>query len=335
MRRVWLLACVVAQLLFAGGAAALDRQVVVLRPRELPGAAWPEGTQAVIAELALGDYELSVQNSAAPDLTTLFRELEHAAAEPGTLGAVAVLREGPLGVAYVSVRDVDGPVRIEYEVRAGAVAEGAIALRVREFLRLGHLQIPRGASRERGEHDAGASGAPPASPPENPILVWIGWGAAFSSDVGLLGGVLALGARVPLGSRLALDITAALSPARRSLDTRAGGVKVRSRQGATHLAVVPWFDAQQSVTLGAGAGFLWLSESSTAGAGFAARSDSTVVALISGRASWTGRYRDVGVIVLAETGLAFPAVTVRADDTELARFGRPWTLAVVGFGWAF
>jgi hypothetical protein len=80
---------------------------------------------------------------------------------------------------------------------------------------------------------------------------------------------------------------------------------------------------------------LWVSESAVPNAGFEARRDSTVVALLSGRATWTGRYGDVGIMALLETGLAVPAVTIRADDTELARVGRPWTLALGGLGWAF
>ncbi|HEX9619236.1 MAG TPA: hypothetical protein VF989_03810 [Polyangiaceae bacterium] len=330
MRRVWVLACVVAHLLLAGEAMALERRVVVLRPRELPAAAWPQGTQAVIAELALGDYELRVQNSGAADLATLFRELESAAAEPETVGAVAVMRQGPLGIAYVSVRDGDGPVRVEYEVQAGAVAEGAVALRVRELLRLGHLEIPR-----EPQTDAGAPEAPPPVPARNRILGWIGGGAAFSSSAGLLGGVLALGVRVPFGDPLAFDVTMALSPVGGSVDTAAGGVEVHARQATVHLVVVPWSNRSQSVGLGAGAGMLWVSESAVPNAGFEARRDSTVVALLSGRATWTGRYGDVGIMALLETGLAVPAVTIRADDTELARVGRPWTLALGGLGWAF
>jgi hypothetical protein len=166
-------------------------------------------------------------------------------------------------------------------------------------------------------------------------LGWIGGGAAFSSDAGLLHGVFALGARVPLLDVLAVDATLALSPFRGDLDTLAGNVEVQAQQAALHLVLIPWFDRMQSVGFGLGGGALWLSETSTAVSGFEARRDDARVALLSARIGWEGHYAGWALVALLETGWALPAATVHADDLELAEVGRPWTLVVAGLGRAF
>ena len=127
----------------ATNAWADERQVIVLNLRGNASLSpWPEGTRAVIAELSASDDQVLVRPSSAATLSSLMTELEKAASEEQTVGAVCIGQSGSAAIAYVWVNGGSSAIRVEDDTREGAVAEGALALRVTEILHVRNVELP-------------------------------------------------------------------------------------------------------------------------------------------------------------------------------------------------
>lgn len=341
MKRKALLAVAGALLALARPALSEEHRVMVLMSRELSARPWPEGTQAVIAELAARNYQVVVVSSDAHDLSALLEELERAAHAPATSAAIAVLRDGSLGVAYVWTPRDGNVVQVQAETSDGAVGEGALALRVTELIRARDLALPAPGAPEKPAAPPApkAKAARPIAPPVakesgTPPLLWLGAGPTFVSgaDAPLVAAVL--GARLPTGFRpLALDASAAISITPLRIGTDAGTVDVSARQAALHLLYDPWSRSIVNLALGAGLGAVWLDETARAKAGYTANADDAYVGLLSLRARGSVQSGNLSFVVTAEPGVLLQSASIRASGSELSRIGRPWTTISAGFGW--
>jgi hypothetical protein len=96
----------------------------------------------------------------------------------------------------------------------------------------------------------------------------------------------------------------------------------------------PFRDRQIGLSLGLGGGVVWVHGDGVAESGFAATDDSTRVAILSARATAFFTHDDWSLLLALEPGVMLPAVSVSAGN-DVARLGRPWTQASIGFGWNF
>lgn len=340
MKRKALLAWVGVVFMLAHPALADEHRVMVLMSRKLSTLPWPEGTQAVIAELAARNYQVVVVSSEARDLNALLEELQAAARGPATSAAIAVVRDGSLGVAYVWTPRDGNVVQVQAETTEGAVGEGALALRVTELIRARDLAIdaPRPSETRARTEPAPlparpVTSAPPAAPGTPPLL-WLGAGPTFVSGTNAPLVAAVLGARLPIGLRpLALDASAAISITPLRIVTNAGTVDVSARQATLHLLYDPWSAAAVNLALGAGVGAIWLDETARAKPGYDARADDAYVGLLSLRARGSVRSGSLSFVLTLEPGVLLQSANIRASGDEVSRIGRPWTTITAGFGW--
>jgi hypothetical protein len=321
-------------------AVAEERQVIVLNLRGNASLQpWPEGARAVIAELAASDDQVLLRPSTSSTFAALMDELEKAATEEQTVGAVAVGKSGSAGIAYVWVNGGGTAIRVEDDLRDGAVAEGAVALRVTEILHVTNLELP---STRREEKSAPAPPPPvrrPLPPPEPergpPVFTtWLGVGLITSSDASAPVPMASFGARVPLVSFLGLEGAAMSSFGWLEVPTTAGRAEVSMQALTLHAVVDPWADRLASVSLGLGGGAVWTSVLGTPLPGYTDLYDSTTVGLLSARLGFALRGENLSFIGHAEAGLLTPAVTLAADGRALAELGRPWFSALLGLGFS-
>jgi hypothetical protein len=326
--------------LFAARSARADeattrRLVVVLRPSSGSAETWPEGTQAVVAELVAGGYELLLRASVARDRDGLLAELATAASERPVLGAVVVLREGERGIAYVYTQK-SGTVPVETGVSEGAVGEGAVALRIAQVLGPPELEVPesRPAPASPPEPDVPAAPATPVNAEQRVLLVAVAAGLVFTSDLSEPLPIAGLELRQRLIGPLSLDAAAALSLGASRIETAAGSVDFSAQTVTLYLSFEPFRDSHFGFSLGLGGGMVWTQGQGVASEGFAASSDAARVALLSARAAATFTHNDWSLLLAVEPGVLLPAVDVSAGS-DAVRLGRPWTTTSVGLGWNF
>ncbi len=325
--------------LFARSARAEEattrRLVVVLRPHPGSAETWPEGTQAVVAELVAGGYELLLRASVARTRDGLLAELVTAASERPVLGAVVILRDGERGIAYVYT-EKSGTIPVETGVSEGAVGEGAVALRIAQVLGPPDLDV-------RQDHPATAPAprpdvAPPPAPLEesahHTLLVAVAAGLVLTSDLPEPLPIGSLGLRQRLLGPLSLDAVVLFALGASRIETAAGSVDLSAQELALHLSFDPVQDSHFGFSLGLGGGMVFTQGDGAANEGFSASSDSTLVALLSARAALTFTHGDWSLLLGFEPGVLLPAVDVSAGS-ETVRLGRPWTTASVGLGWNF
>jgi hypothetical protein len=334
--RVAVVICFVLGLVAARSARADDseprRLVVVLRPNPGSVEIWPEGTQAVVAELVAGGYELLLRASGARDRDGLLAELRAVASEGPVLGAVVVVREGDRGIAYVYTAR-SGTVPVETGVAEGAVGEGALALRITQILGPPRLEVAP-------PPEAVAPTPPPSPPPtvretERPaFLVAIAGALAFTSDLPEPLPMVGISARRRLVGPLSLEALGALTLGASQLETTGGSVEVSAEQLTLHVTFDPFREAEVGLSLGLGGGVVWVRGEGDARAGFSAATDATRVALLSARAAASFTHKDWSLLLGVEPGVMLPAVSIGAGS-DTARLGRPWTTASVGLGWNF
>jgi hypothetical protein len=316
--------------------AAGRRLVVVLRPN--PGSAdtWAEGTQAVVAELVAGGYELTLRASTARDREELLRELAAVASEKPVLGVVVVTREGDRGVAYVyTVKS--GTVPVETSVSEGAVGEGAVALRITQVLGPPRLEVPArpvpAAPPPRAEVPLPVP-AREEEPPARSYLVSIAAGLIFTSELTEPLPIAGIGLRRRLAGPLSLDAAGALSLGASRVETTAGSVDVSAQELTLHLAFEPFGDQHFAFSVGLGGGVVWTQGSGHASDGFVGSDDTARVALLSARAAATFTHNHWSVLLGVEPGVLLPPVNLGTGAAS-ARLGRPWTTANVGLGYNF
>jgi hypothetical protein len=321
-------------------AIADERQVVVLNLRGNASLQpWPEGTRAVIAELAASDDQVLVRPSASSTFAALMSELEKAAAEDQTVGAVCVGKSGSAGIAYVWVNGGASAVRVEDDLREGAVAEGAVALRVTEILHIQNLELPGTRRDKKPEERPPAPAAPQQPPPEAKhgppaFTTWLGAGLLTSSDASGPVPMASFGARVPLSPFVAVEATALGSFGWLKVQTDAGRAEVSMQSLTLHAVLDPWAEAPASLSFGIGGGATWVSELGTPSRGYVNLYDSTTVGLVSARIGGILRGEHLSLVGYAEPGVLLPAVTLLADGRELAELGRPWFSAMLGLGFS-
>ena len=321
-------------------AMADERQVIVLNLRGNASLSpWPEGTRAVIAELAASDDQVLVRPSASSTFAALMGELEKAASEEETVGAVCVGQSGSIGIAYVWVNGSASAIRVDDDMREGAVAEGAVALRVTELLHVRNLQLPSAKKEQKKTPEPAVPPPPPPPPPEREpgppaFTTWLGVGLLTSSDASGPAPTASVGARVPFASMLALEGAATSSFGWLQVSTDVGRSEVSMQALTLHAVLDPWAEGPASFSLGFGGGAAWVAQLGKPSLGYASLYDSTTVGLLSARVGGTVRTGHLSVIAYAEPGLLVPAVSLMADDETLAELGRPWFSALLGLGFS-
>ncbi len=303
-------------------------------PQHVPEPAWPEGVQAVIAELAAGDYQVIVESSSARGRPELLEELARRARGPDATGAVAVLREGALGVAFVSTRSESEVLRVEGDATSGAVGLGALALRVMEFIRARQLAIPESAKAPPpAEQQPAKARLESTTPKRDGPSLWLGAGPLVASGSHVAALIGTLGVRIPIASlRLAIEprLAASLSPLR--LRSAAGEIELTARPVDLLVSFDIARDEAIGFGLGAGAGFVWLSQRASPNAGYQARQNQLLVASACLLARGTLRTGPWSFLLTLSPGVVVPAVSLRVDDRELVRFGRYWASLSAGVG---
>jgi hypothetical protein len=316
-------------------AMAEERQVIVLNLRGNPSLApWPEGTRAVIAELATSAEQVLVRPSSASTFAALMSELEHAASEEQTVGAVCVGKSGSVGIAYVWVTGASSAIRVEDDLREGVVAEGAVALRVSQILHVTNLELP--SARKEPPPPAPKPLPPPPPPQSGPpaFTTWLGIGGLTSSDASGPVPTVSVGARLPLGPIVGLEASATGSFGWLKVRTDAGDAEVSMQALTLHAVVDPWAESSASVSFAFGGGAAWAAELGEPRPGYSNLYDSTVVGLLSARIGGMLRNGHLSVVGYLEPGILLPAVTLTADEREVARLGRPWFSGMIGLGFS-
>jgi hypothetical protein len=329
MRRV----LVVAALLGAAPLTHAAERVVVLEPKSPSDWAWPSGQRAVVAELVAGDVELVIRPSLAESANALELEVLDAAREGGTMGAVGVGRVGSLGFALVVLHDAEGSIRIEDDVRQGPVADGAVALRVSEVLKVRHFNLPPEPKQPPKPPAPPRKVEPPPEPPPPSLWPWVAIAGMASRGASSLAPALALGLRVPLTGWLSLEPAGAFSVGPLRLDTKAGDVDLSVRQATLEVVIAPTEKQGLSGGVGAGGGVAWFSGSARANAGYAALDRSTQVSLLALRGFGVWQLHQLRLLAFVEVAALLPAVTVRASDDEVARVGQPTVMSGIAVGY--
>ncbi len=339
-RALRLVACVWFVFGWSLAARAEESHVLVLRAQP-PLESWPEGAQAVIAELALQEQQLVVRPSYAATHDALIAELEQSAGEPSTVGAVAIVRTGATGIAYVWTRSGAGVVRVQADTSLGTVAQSAVALRVTELLRARTLEIP---IERKPEPEPQPKPLPrneaPQPPPEteaperapSPGMLWASGAAMMSTGADGPLPMLALGARWAMLPRVAVEASVAFPLGEWELRTEPGTVRVSTRSLALHGSFSPWRGERGELSVGGGGGVTWFSTSSFSRGELEAASGATRVAHVSARVLGVVRDDHLAFLLFADTGSLLPPVTLRAAGTELVRIGRSWVLFGIGIG---
>ncbi len=318
---------VAAALFAAASVAGAAPRVIVLEPPATSEHAWPSGERAVVAELLASDVELVLRPSTALNLDELELEVLEAATEPDAAGAVGVGREGLQGIAIVAPHSGRPPVLVQDDVRQGAVAEGAVALRVSEVLRARRFELPP-ESKRRNEAPR-VEEAPPLS-----LWPWVALGGVGSRGASSVAAATSVGVRVPLHPWVSLEPSGGLTLGGLPVQTAAGDVTLFLRRVTLELVVAPVTQRGFSAGAGAGGGMAWLSAVPRAKPGYEGTERSTQVSLFAlrGFAAWQTRH--LKTFLFLELSVMLPAVTVRASGTELSRLGQPWLSSGVGLGYS-
>jgi hypothetical protein len=320
-------AALFAALMLAAPSALGARRVVVLDTSARSDFAWPSGQRAVVAELMASDAELVIRPALAGNASALEREVFEAAGEPDTVGAVGVGREGSVGIALVALHAGRSPVRIEDDVAQGPVADGAVALRVSEVLKVRSFELPPAAEPHR---------APP--PPREAHLAlwpWVAFGVAATRGASSAAPAVALGLRVPIAPWLALEPAGALTLGGLRVDTSAGDVALAARQATLDFVIAPADHEGLSPGVAAGGGIAWISGQPRAESGYHGTESSTQVSVFGMRAFGAWQRKSLRLLAFVEASLFVPAVTVTVsgDGSELARLGQPWLMSGVAIGY--
>jgi hypothetical protein len=318
-------AAIFAAFVLAAPSAFGARRVVVLDTSASADFAWPSAQRVVVAELVASDAELVIRPTPASSAGALEREVVEAAREPDTVGAVGVGREGSLGFALVVLHAGRSPVRIEDDVEQGPVADGAVALRVSDVLKVRTFDLPPDEEPRRVP--------PPPRETHATVWPWVAIGVATTRGASSAVPAIALGLRVPMARWLSLEPSGALTLGGLRVDTSAGDVALAARRATLELVIAPADRTGLAAGMGAGGGIAWVSGQPRAESGYRGTERSTQVSLfgLRGFGAWQGR--SLRLLAFVEASLFFPAVTIGGSDTELARLGQPWLMSGVALGY--
>jgi hypothetical protein len=260
-------------------------------------------------------------------VAALEREVMLAAEEPDTAGAVGVGRDGSLGFALVALPAARAPVRIEDDLRQGPVADGAVALRVSEVLRVRTFELP--PERARPEPPPRVDEPQPA-----PVWPWLALGGVVARGASGVAPAVAGGLRVPLGEWVSLEPTGAFTLGTLRVDSAAGDVALSLRKVSLELVLAPTERPGLTGGVGAGGGIAWVTGTPTAGAGYVGTERSTQVSLLALRGFGGWQARHLRLLAFLEASALLPAITLRAGSAEVARIGQPWLLGGLLVGYA-
>jgi hypothetical protein len=323
-------ALLAAALVLAAPPLTAAERVVVLEPKEKSELAWPSGQRAVVAELMASDVELVLRQSSSESAAALELEVLEAAREADTTGAVGVGRQGSIAFALVARHGGRGPIRIEDDVAHGPVADGAVALRVSELLRVRRFDLPP----EPPSRPRELVRKPEPPPPSSSLWPWLAVAGMATRGASTVAPAVALGLRVPLSAWLSLEPAGAFSLGRLRVSTPAGDVGLSARQATLELVIAPTHHSGLSAGVGAGGGIAWVSGTARANAGHLAADRSTQVSLLALRGFGAWQSRSLRLMAFAEASALLPAVSVRASGRELARVGQPWVLSGLAVGYS-
>jgi len=320
-------AALLAAWMLAAPPAFAARRVVVLDTSASADFAWPSAQRAVVAELVASNAELVIRPAQAGDVSALEHEVVDAAQEPETAGAVGVARVGSGGFALVALHAARTPVRVEDDVEQGAVADGAVALRVSEVLKVRRFELPP-VEKPR-----------PVPPPPTPkpahagLWPWVAFGVAATRGAASAAPALGFGLRVPIAPWFSLEPSAALTLGGLRVDTGAGDVTLTEREATLDLVIAPAEHEGLSAGVAAGGGVAWLSAEPHADSGYHGTPRSAPVAVFGLRAFGAWQVRSFRVLAFVETSLFVPAVTIGDGESDLARLGQPWLMSGVALGY--
>lgn len=325
-------ACWFVFLLFCARAYAEERPVVVLVPKELGVDEWPEGTQSVIAELSANGFQVIRQQSLAVNEGELLFEVAHCAPAHSVLGVVAVLREGDTGAAYVWTEHGEQVLRDDSSGTKGAVAEGAVALRVVELLRTVSLKFPMGNSVPQQPQKPEETRPEPSK--RSRFNPWLGVATVIPMRTASMPLLLSLGTDAKLPRPLALDAGVRVGIIPERFDTMAGRISLSAVEIGGRIMAETNAERPLSLAVGFGASSLWLRDSASGSAGYSGRSDRTQVTLLATRGRITLRHGRLFGVAIVDPCLTLPTVSVRSTDGEVAHLNRLWLAVELGVGWS-
>jgi len=324
---------------------AEERPVIVLIANDLGADEWPEGTRAVIAELSADGFQVVQRLSHAASAGELLAQVAHSASPEAVLGVVAVLREGDTGAAYVWTEHGERVLRDDSSGANGAVAEGAVALRVVELLRTETLKFPMddSAPQRPKATDVPAPQRPKIAEPARTVPAsyhpwlnsWLGVSTVIPASATTLPLQMSLGTAMELVSPIALDLGVRVGVLPKRLETSAGNVSLRSVEIGGRVMLASRSDRLVRFAMGLGVSSLWLHETATGDAGYLGKSDNTQVMLITLRARLALHSQRFFGVFVVDPGLTVPPVSVHSNVAEVAHLGRPWVTTELGVGWSF
>jgi hypothetical protein len=116
--------------------------------------------------------------------------------------------------------------------------------------------------------------------------------------------------------------------------TEAGDAEVSMQALTLHAVLDPWAKNSASVSFALGGGAAFAAELGEPRPGYSNLYDSTTVGLLTARVGGMLRSGQLSLVGYVEPGIMLPAVTLTADETEVARLGRPWFSGMIGLGFS-
>lgn len=331
MTRPTLLACLLAVVFSHSVALADAGRVIVVQPATGTVRAWPAATRAAVAELALAGFEVTVRRSARSAVDQMLFDLRAESGRSGVVAAVLITRTDTRGSAHVWLHGSDTPLLISEYDPDGAVAQGAITLKLTELLRERSLQLP--ALRQPDVEPLPEAGsADDASPSHTVATPWLGLGAVWSKQASLAP-LVAVGTQLRLPRELSFDLKSTLTLTPMNVRSEAGTAELEAASFGVHLLFDPWRSQALSVAVGAGASALWVRSRAVPADGYVGLTDTAAVGVVAATARVALRRGPLGLQLLLEPGIAVPPVRVLAGNVELTRLGRPVVVALLGVSW--
>jgi hypothetical protein len=321
---VWLIALAPAR------ALAESRSTIVVLSAEAQDAThWPEGTQAVVAELLTTGFGLVVRRAHSTLASEFTDELRGQLDGPDVTGAVAVFRQGQRGIAWVYDRRF-GLEQVEVEVGGGPLATSRFVLRIVELLRNVDIEA------QQSQKPASPPTAPPSHPSSKlgPARFWLNGGATLAAGLDAPLPLVAGSAAVGVLPQIGLELTAAFAPSSAPATTQAGDLRLRAQQICAFVTFDPHPRSRYGFVLGLGGGMLWAQATAQSAPGYEGHAADNRVGLASARARAFMTWGHLQANVTLDPGLLVPSLDVTAAGERALLIGRPWLALSAGIGMA-
>lgn len=237
--------------------------VVVLQPTDASSEASHVGTHAMIAELALAGFTVSVEKLEPEG--DLSQTLATVAARPGVMASVSVERCGEVSCGYVWLQQASSMIVVSERANQPVVAHSVVVLKITELLIEHRDGTP---SSEREEVPAVASSplhVEPAQPkfaaavePSRTLRAWLGGGVGMWSSSRVLAARLDLGIELQLARQVGFTLAGAFPLSSFEIESELGAARVRATdlEGGFSINVVR--AAPFALSLGPGVGIRFL-----------------------------------------------------------------------------